>query len=109
MIKKSPHYPIEDERILTKAPKVQVLRPQGKPAIFLDPTTGVYTDINGVPVTLKPRKPVKTPPTLEDLLAPEAEKQPSWSAILSLIAVFALGLLAAGGILLALYNCVAHP
>ncbi len=47
--------------------------------------------------------------TLEDLLTPEAEKQPSLSAILSLIAVFALGLVAAGAILLALYNCVAHP
>lgn len=97
MIKKSPPY-------LVQAPKVQVLRPQGKPAIFLDPTTNTYTDIDGVPVTVKPRKPTKTPPTLEDLLTPEREKSPSWSAVLQLIAVFALGIMAAGSILLALYN-----
>lgn len=116
MIKKSPPYPIEEERILTKAPELLAAYersrktadpevivqadPNAKP-LFLNTETGTYTDIDGNPSDGK---------TLEDLMEYDlGDKNVAWSAILSLIAVFALGLIAAGGILLALYNCVAHP
>lgn len=110
MIKKSPPYP--EEAILTRAPKVQVLQGDHKPALFLDTRTGTYTDIDGNPVTVKPRK---TPPTekfcpLEDLMEYDlGDAKVAWAGILSLIAVFTLGIMAAGGILLAVYNSIFHP
>lgn len=111
-VKQSPAYPIEDERILTKAPKVPVIQGDHKPALFLDMRTGAYTDINGNPVKVRPRK---TPPTekfrpLEDLAEYDlGDAKVAWAGILSLIAVFALGTMAAGGILLAVYNSIFHP
>lgn len=64
------------------------------------------------PVKVKPRK---TPPTekfrpLEDLMEYDlGDAKVAWSSVLSLIAVFALGVMAAGGILLAVYNLIFHP
>jgi len=108
MIKNSPPYP--EEAILTRAPRVQVLQGDRKPALFLDTRTGTYTDIDGNPVTVKPRKTPEKFRPLEDLMEYDlGDAKVAWAGILSLIAVFALGIMAAGGILLALYNCVAHP
>lgn len=110
--------------------------------VLLDTETGKYTDIDGNPVTIKPRLGCNSKvwlinsedvdrfdgstvvlkkgkkahtiggmtsdgKTLEDLLTPG--KTPTISSVVAVLSVLALGLIAAGAILLALYNCVAHP
>lgn len=59
-------------------------------------------------MTVKPPEEKFTP--LEDLMDYDlGDAKVAWSAILSLIAVFALDIMAAGGLLLALYNLVVRP
>lgn len=163
MIKKNkPYQPFPEENILTKAPKTSDTEiiiqadPNAKP-LFLNTETGTYTDIDGNPVTVKPRLGCNSNPTcpfdkkecspnfkgfaemdgyldchncerrgtpvsgkidpevakaalsnkLPEILAGAPEK-PSLSSVVAVLSVLAMGLIAAGVILLALYNCVAH-